>query len=191
MSILTVTAPSGIGKSTFMKVFLETVPESALLTSTTTRSRRETDLVWKGKEEYECVSVEKFIELSEAGSFLGVFGKEYGNRYGTKKELFVEALRSETIYLAGLFIPAAELFLEKAKEANLSDRLHSVYLDLDDERERLRRLGNRGESSLVRFEPELERWRSLAQNSTVPFVFLDAMQSPERLVEEARTRFIK
>lgn len=188
MSILSVTAPSGIGKSTFMKTFLEKVPESALLTSTTTRAKRDTDLTWKNASEYEHISVESFIELAESGAFLSVFGKEYGNRYGTKKELFFKALRSDTIYLAGLFIPAAELFLEKAKESNLSDRLFSVYLDLDDERERLRRLGNRGESSLVRFEPELERWRKLAKSSRVPFLFLDASHTPEVLVEETLQR---
>ncbi len=188
--ITTVTAPSGVGKSTYEREFMRVVPTARFLVSTTTREGRATDIGPNHTIEYELVTEEQFTHLRDTKQFLKETFGDYGNRYGTRKSYFEDAYRwHNEIYLAAVFVPAAKLFADTAKEINGGSGIHHVYLDLTDEDERKKRLLARGETNPKRFEPELERWRTDAKNSGVPFLFLDATKKPEVLVRQTFEHF--
>ncbi len=183
--IVGITGTSGVGKSTFMRTFFEALPQSRFLTSTTTRAKRAADTDEKHGEEYECISQEEFAKLEAEEAFLRIF-EGYGNKYATRKEYIDEALRTaDTYYLAALLIPGAQAFYAHAKEVGLGGETYFLYLDLPGEEKRAWRLHERGETDTKRFEPELEVWRKEAENSGVPFIYLDAENTPENLVREA------
>ena len=186
MSILAVAGASGVGKSTFMRAFLKIVPASTLLTSTTTRGPRNDDIREGDAREYEYVNREKFKMLADDGEFLDTFGEEYKTRYGTRAALFEEALMSERVYLAALFVPGVELFFDEAFRLREEERMHGAFLDLKSEEERLRRLDQGGGRDAVRYEPELEKWRNKISKTDVPFLLLDTTSDlPETLVHKA------
>ncbi len=180
--IIGITAPSGVGKSSFVKAFFDAQRNAHFLVSTTTRVARERDLQLHGESEYEHVSEVEFEKM--VPQFLQPFG-HYDARYGTLRSRFEEALRSSEPYLAALVIPAAERMFAEAQKINLQNNLQLLYLDLPNEEERLRRLGERGEENKTRFVPELEQWRTQAQASKLPYVFIEATKPPQELVEEA------
>lgn len=183
--IIGITGTSGVGKSTFMRTFFEALPESRFLTSTTTRAQRAADTDEGHGEEYECVSHEAFAQHQTEGAFLRVF-EGYGNSYATRKAYIDEALRArDTHYLAALLIPAALAFYTYATDVGLADEIRFLYLDLPSEEKRTWRLNEREETDIKRFEPELEIWRKEARESGVPFIYINAEQTPQELVREA------
>lgn len=183
--ILTLTAASGVGKSTFLKTLRE-VPGLAVhpLTSTTTRLKRGDEL----PGEYEHVSHAMFDAMAIRGEFLQPFDA-YDNRYGTRLSLIDQALASDDLYVPILVIPAVKLFANYAASKNKSDRIMHVYLDLDDENERRRRLAGRNEQDMGRQKEEIESWRVQAKQLGVPFLFLDARNTPEELVRQTLAHF--
>jgi guanylate kinase len=191
MSIIAVAAASGVGKSTFMRTFLQTVPRSSMLTSTTTRAPRESDIRLPHAQEYEYVTSEAFKRLESEGAFPDTFGKEYGTRYGHRTTVIKHALESPNAHLGALFVPGIEMLFDIAREEFFRERdMHAIFLDLNDEEERRRRLRQRGETDEVRFKEELAQWRKLIEKSSdIPFFTLDASQSPEALVHQAINKF--
>ncbi len=191
MSILAVAGASGVGKSTFERTFLSLVPNSTLLTSTTTRKRRESDIRLPNAQEYEYVSSEAFKRLEHEGAFPETFGKEYLTQYGHRITLIKHALESPNVYLGALFVPGVEMLFDVARDDFHRERdMHAVFLDLKDEEERHRRLDKDGNRDQTRYEPELEKWRKAVSRSSEPFFILDATNdSPETLVHQAINKF--
>jgi guanylate kinase len=189
MAIVAVAGASGVGKSTFTREFLETVPNSTLLTSVTTRPMRLGDMEWKGTLEYERMTREEMARLDEKGEFLQIFGDEHQPLYATRAALFEQALASSRTYLAMLYVPGVELFFDEARELGRENSMHAVFLDLSSEDERIRRLTIRGETDQSRFEPQLQKWRRQVEKSDVPFLLLDAMDLPQALVRQAINKF--
>jgi guanylate kinase len=183
--ILTITGASGVGKTTFLKTLQKACPHVHLLTSTTTRPARGDE----GPGEYEHVSAKEFETLAQRGEFLEVF-ERYGNRYGTKLSRIDSALGVKEIYAPVLLLPAVMRFYERAKVRGKEKRIRSIFLDLPDEREREKRLRARAEAHPERWRAELERWRSEARVSGIPFIYLDASLPPEKLIAQA-LEFIK
>jgi guanylate kinase len=173
-----------------MKALYNLMPDRIhLLTSTTTRSPDPRDLRFGDEFEYEHISEEAFERAQLEGAFLGVFGN-YGAHYGTRARRFKEAISSEDIYLAALFVPAVELFWEKATEMGEEVQgIDSLLLDLPSEEIRLERLRGRGETNEERFKPELETWRKEVRKSSTPFVSFDASKPPGKLAEEVCAHF--
>lgn len=189
MSIIGVASASGVGKTTLIRTFLRIVPHSTLLTSTTTRRPRESDYHDGTVHEYEYVTREKFAKLESDGAFLDTFGEEHKAQYGTRATIFEQALQSSQIFLAALYVPGVELFFDEARALHRESSMHAVFLDLEDEEERRRRLHERGETDLLRYEDELMRWRNLVAKSDAPFFILQATESPEALVHQVINKF--
>ena len=104
--ILTLTAASGVGKSTFLKTLPQYTSRKVLpLTSTTTRRPRGDEL----PGEYEHVSMNSFQKSLLLDRFLRVF-EAYGNRYAHTRARVTEALTSENLYVPILVLPAVTLF---------------------------------------------------------------------------------
>lgn len=183
--ILTVTAPSGVGKSTFIRALLyEGGIGARMLTSTTTRAPRGTDLPL----EYEYISEEEYQTLLDAGEFLKEYGR-YGNRYGTRISYFNDAafFKSEPCVAAALpqAVPLWRELVEKGLGSYRGKIMH-LYLDLADKDEHTRRLLERGEKDTQRFEDDLVRWKEEAVASGIPYHFLDASKSPYDMVDEVK-----
>lgn len=93
--ILTVTGASGVGKTTIVRELLAKDPALRVISSTTTRSPRPTDI----PGEYRYVPENEFHALEVAGDFLWTVSV-HGFRYGTRKSDIDEALgRDEDIFL--------------------------------------------------------------------------------------------
>jgi len=65
--------------------------------------------------------------------------------------------------------------------------MYHFYLDLKDEEERKRRLAERGEQEQQRLEDNILQWRTRAEESGLPFHFLDASRLADEIVKEALT----
>jgi guanylate kinase len=186
--LIVVVAPSGVGKTSMIEEYARAHPEQwgGFITSTTTRAPREKETVIRGSHEYEFVDETVYALLAHEGKFLKPFG-EYGNRYGTK----LEYLENEKVwgnryaYFAVLLIEGAQAFMRYALESGRQHVIRFVYLDLDSEEERTRRLHARGETNPKRFKPQLEEWRKAAKHSGIPFIYLDAgRHNAKALAEE-------
>lgn len=185
--IITVTGPSGVGKTTLTNALLENLPNAVRLVSVTTRPARPTD----PPGEYEQVSQEEFEQLERAGAFLKPFSA-HGFRFGTRKKDILNALTNGT-FIAVLVIEAVELFRTIAKEHGHEQELVCLYLHLDDEEELRRRLGERGDTVDAEIERrivECRSWSERARTSDAGFVYLDASASKKEVIEQA-LRYIK
>ncbi len=187
MSILAIAGASGVGKSTFERTFLKLVPGSTLLTSTTTRKPRESDIHVGSAHEYEYLSVPKFRTLEKEGIFPQTF-KHYDTLYAHRSSLIRQALESPSVYLGALFVPGIEMLFDIARDDyQMVDHIRAIYLVLTDEEERIRRLKMRGETDSQRFEEEQKQWDRLVKEASdhVPFFKIEASGSPESLVHQA------
>jgi len=93
---IAISGPSGVGKSTIIKMVHRAFPHAVFLISETTRSIRPRE---KAGEVYNFVSRELFKKNIEDGKFLEyalVHGKEY---YGTLKSPVIKALENEKLII--------------------------------------------------------------------------------------------
>ncbi|MDR1063271.1 MAG: guanylate kinase [Azoarcus sp.] len=80
-TLLTITAPSGAGKTTLVRGLLLRDPGLHLSISYTTRAPREGE---KNGREYHFVDLESFRKMCEAGKFVE-WAEVHGNYYGTSR----------------------------------------------------------------------------------------------------------
>ena len=87
--LFVITAPSGAGKSSLIQALLKDDPSLRLSTSYTTRAPRPGE---KNGREYHFVSEREFLAMRDRGDFLEN-AEVHGNRYGTAKQVIVDALQ--------------------------------------------------------------------------------------------------
>jgi thymidylate kinase len=182
---VTITAPSGTGKTTLMRALIaESTVGMRLIPSTTTRAPRGTDLPL----EYEYLSDTEFEALAEQGAFLKVYGK-YGNYYGTRVSYFNDAtfFKREPC-LAAVLPEAMPLWIERSHQGLGAYRgvMCNLYLDLGDPAEHMRRLAERGETNSARLADDIVKWKEEALASNIPYHFLDARKNPYDLVHDVQ-----
>jgi guanylate kinase len=110
--LIVISGPSGAGKGTICKAFLERNREVALSVSATTRSPRE------GEAEginYYFMSKDKFKEKIEADDFLE-YAEVYDNYYGTPKSNVEELLESGKDVILEIDIQGALKVKENAED---------------------------------------------------------------------------
>ncbi|WP_028575444.1 guanylate kinase [Desulfonatronovibrio hydrogenovorans] len=88
--LLTISAPSGTGKSTLINMLMEKHPEFSFSVSYTTRSPRQGEV--EGKD-YFFTQREKFLSLKDQG-FFAEWAEVHGNFYGTPRQKVLDALES-------------------------------------------------------------------------------------------------
>lgn len=88
--LLTISAPSGTGKSTLINMLTREYPEFGFSVSYTTRSARAGEV--NGKD-YFFVDREEFVSLRDKG-FFAEWASVHGNYYGTPGQKVVDALNS-------------------------------------------------------------------------------------------------
>ncbi len=164
MPIITITGPSGVGKTSIMKRLLREVPDARLLRSVTTRERRPSD----AESEYLYVTEADFLLRKERGEF--AFDTDFGSaRYGTLQSDLRLALASDHARFAAIvpqIIPTLHAF---AAEEGFATRVRSIYLKSPGRDILFRRLTvDRGEpiASAEAKIKECAEWDKIAFNTT-------------------------
>ncbi|MDO8548179.1 MAG: AAA family ATPase [bacterium] len=182
--ILSITGPSGVGKTTLLHNLLKNIPEARPLTSYTTREARPSD----EPGEYAYVSHEEFKQIEQSGVFLWE-AKTYVNRYGTKKEDIDRALNGG-FYVPVLVIDAVKKLHEYARSVGKESQATYMYIFIDDENELRKRFKERGDSAEeteARIQ-ECRDWNAKVAESGVPFIYLQATKKREDILADALAR---
>ena len=169
--IITFTGDSGSGKSTLAKELLTRRPSRfSLITSTTSRDSRETDLLG----EYEPLTSDEFETLALRNPFLWSTSFA-GNNYGTKKEYVDSALASQYRSLMILVPSVVPILRDYAQDHNVLSFFCKTP-PIDVLRTRMRERGDR-EESIERRLSGIGRWEEEARASDIPYIFVDTMYS--------------
>ncbi len=132
-----ISAPSGAGKTTLAKALVNSVPNTVLSVSHTTRSRRAGEL--EGVD-YHFVDGDRFQDMVREGKFLE-YALVFSNYYGTSRETVEQQLsRGKNVLLDIDWQGAREV---KQKLANVS----SIFVLPPSRNELEKRLRNRGQDS--------------------------------------------
>lgn len=175
--ILTLTGPSGVGKTTLLENLLNRLPDARLLESTTTRAPRPSD-----EAAFAYVSDETFTAMESRGEFLWSV-HPHGKRYGTRKAAVDEALAGG-LSISILVISAVAALHAYAKQLGNAQEVKSLYIGIDDEAELRKRFAARGDMAPQEVESriaECRSWEAQARASGIPFLFLDGKLSREEL----------
>lgn len=123
MSVFTLTAASGGGKTSIMKRLLREVPGSRLLRSVTTRERRPSD----AEGEYLYITEADFLHRKERDEF--AWDADFGSaRYGTLKSDLRLALGSDHVHFAAIVPQIIPSLHDFAAVEGFAPRVRSAYI---------------------------------------------------------------
>ncbi len=131
--LVILSAPAGGGKDTMIRALLKIIPNSAKLTTTTSRSKRphETEGI-----DYFFVSREDFEQKIKAGYFIE-YNNCAGNYYGTPKKYLADLLAKSPVIFSSLDVNGKQ-HMDNAMVKNLSIFLLPDSLEYLKERARHR-----------------------------------------------------
>lgn len=172
--MVTVTGPSGAGKTTIVGELLKRHPDWKMVRSETSRGLRDSDL----PGEYRCnVTDEEFFQIKEEKRELWI-ETAHGNIYATLKVNVTKALLCKGVSFMNL-LPVS---VRKIR-AYIPGRVLSIFILPPNEEELKRRLTKRSESpgQIDRRIADCRKWEEEARLSDIPYEFV----RNDRTVEEA------
>jgi guanylate kinase len=113
--VLVISGPSGVGKGTLCKELLLAMPQLALTVSTTSRSKRDSEV---DGQDYYFVSRRAFIELIDQDAFLE-WAEYNGNLYGTRLSEVIKLTQSGLNVLMEIDVQGALNVRKQLPEARL------------------------------------------------------------------------
>ena len=155
-NVFVISAPSGVGKSTLIRLLLESVPRLRFAVSHTTRERR-----WgeKDGQEYFFVTRARFEKMAASDRFVE-WADIHGNLYGTSRRLLNQARRGGWDVILDIDVQG-----QKQVGKQFPDAI-KIFILLPSFRELKKRLQNRGTDSKREMEvrlgkaaQELARWK--------------------------------
>ena len=163
--IITVTGPSGVGKTTIVGALMRARPELSFIVSLTTRPSRPSDL--PGEYRHNVTRFE-FAWLDLNRDFLWTV-EAHGNLYGTLRESVDEALSHEHPSLM-ILVPERVEFIRR----HASGRVLSFFILPPSEETLRERLLRRGEdpADIERRINDCRTWTEQAERSSIPYVFI-------------------
>lgn len=175
--IVTITGPSGAGKTTIVGELLKRHPKWKMVISLTSRGPRESDL----PGEYECdVIKESFFWRDRKGEFIWMVS-DHGNMYGMLLADIDEALDSEHPSLMQILSESVGQLRSYA-----SGKVLSFFISPPNEEELRRRFAKRGDSSeqIERRTADCKKWEEEAMSSDIPYEFVRNDGTVEEAVEQ-------
>jgi guanylate kinase len=178
--ILTFTGASGVGKTTLVEQLLQDSNQYKLVTSTSTRTPRSSDL----PGEYEPLSKEEFVWLKSWNAF--AWHQEFsGILYGTKHE-YLEAAVQASHTSVMILIPER---VQTLRELVNPELITSFYLRGPSEEELRSRMQKRNDTpaTIERRLQECRAWDVEAQRSTIPYIFINTSGTEQETIEQVRS----
>jgi guanylate kinase len=174
-TVLIVSGPSGVGKSTIVKMLLED-PRWCLSVSATTRPRRPGE---KDGREYHFLGRDEFERWIEENRFIEHV-KLFGHYYGTPRAPLEQAVRGGKVYILDIDVQGA-IRLREAKQDGLY-----VLLRPPGMKELEKRLRDRGTEGSEQLQERIShaKWE-LAQGQYYDHAVVN--DSLDRAVEEIRS----
>lgn len=156
--IITISAPSGAGKSTICERLINEMPNLKMSISYTTRKPRVNE---KNGENYYFIDKDTFQSMINSNEFIE-WAEVYGNYYGTSKNLIYEIINSGKDVLLDIDTQGAKNIKNLFPESILIFIIPPSLQELE------RRLRNRGE------DPEIMKIRLLkAKDEIAQYKFYD------------------
>lgn len=160
MTLITVTAAGGMGKTTMFRMAMAEFPSVKMLRSFTTRPARETDL----PGEYEIVSEKEWKQRLMSGEY--AWNQTYADfLYATRRADVKEALESPHPYLAAIIPDRIPSIHDLARSLGSPGRIRSIYIFSPPTgvlRERMRQRGE-DEASIEKRIKACQGWNSAAR----------------------------
>ncbi len=174
--IISLTGPSGAGKTTIAQALFRQYPQLVMIPSLTSRQRRESDL----PGDFVYVSREEFSKRKEAGELLWDV-EAHGTLYGTAKAAIDEALARRHPSLI-ILVPEIVKFLFD----RYPDRYLPIFIEPPPEEILRARLVLRGESeeTINRRLSDCRDWSAQAHASSLPYRFVHNHGPIEETVQE-------
>jgi guanylate kinase len=110
--LLVLSAPSGAGKTTLARRFVDVTPGAAFSVSATTRAPRGAE---RDGIDYHFLSPERFAEEVASGAF-AEWAEVHGRRYGTLRSTVEEALRRGTVTVFDIDVQGGSQILDRWPE---------------------------------------------------------------------------
>lgn len=164
--IITFTGPSGAGKTSIVRELLKLRPQLSLITSLTTRPRRDNDL----PNEYQYLSSAEFAAYPES-DFLWKVRVHYID-YGTLKSSVDAALQNQTPKNSIMILVPDVLEKLIAYTQNQVLPIYILPPPEDVLRERLKKRGDTDEAIEKRIA-DCREWNDRAKKSLIPYRFIE------------------
>ena len=149
-NLITISAPSGTGKTTLCKALQNQFPDLKWSISYTTRTKRNTE---QDGIDYYFILENKFKELIDEGYFIE-WEKVHGNFYGTSKETVLDTIIKKNILLIEMDVKGA-LLIKKLYPNNT----FSIFIIPPSVNHLRNRLIKRGTDSIERINIRLQRFQ--------------------------------
>jgi|GEM_PF-3303012 guanylate kinase len=179
--IITLTGPSGSGKTTLAKEILKD-SDYKLITSTTTRDPRPTDL----EGEYEHILTSAFALNEAEKTFL--WSVNYANKlYGTRKLYLNSALEHDHTSIALLVPDTVKILYRHLKQQNKQNLLLPIYINGLDEQTLRQRIQDRAgtTNNLKKRLATIEEWNTQARyENEVPYKFITNNTTIQEALEQ-------
>jgi len=183
--IVTLSGPSGAGKTTIARELLQANPEWRLIVSLTTRGPRDSDL--PGEYKYN-IRRKRFEKLESEGKFIWTVSV-HGNKYGTLFESIDTALDAE---YASIMLLAPNVIATLIEYAQGRGQVTSFFVTPPKSDVLRARLEARGESEedIDRRLEDCDKWTQEARESALPYIFVDNKGTIEETVEQVLQNLI-
>jgi guanylate kinase len=177
INLITISAPSGAGKTTICRLLQQYIPGLAFSVSYTTRPKRGNE---KEGVDYHFISLEEFEEKIKQGEF-AEYENVHGQYYGTAKHVLEETIRNNRMLLLEVDVKGA-LSIKRL----YTDQTLTFFIlppDIKDLETRLRKRGTESEQSIEKRLQRIQSELSYKDQFEYQIINDDVEQATKQIIE--------